>query len=196
MNKLDPSKRIDLSGPAFFLVLGLAAFALSLGVPRLLRIYQVRAWTSVPATVTTSALKEAGHSKSGSPFYLVELEYRYDFGGKTRLGRRFYPDQVLYQDRFIQLDGQEEYLVAKHPAGTQITVLVDPENPESTAVEAPVDVFTLFLLGFGGGFVLLALLGLYLKKVLKKWANERRQALLREVEPGSEPGARHRPGNG
>jgi hypothetical protein len=180
MTKFSPENRIDISGPIFFVMLGLAAFSLSLGVPNLLHIYDVRAWTATPAEITTSALKEAGKSKSGGQFYLADLEYRYHFQGQTYLGRRYFPDQFLYGGKFLQLGGQEEAIVAKHPVGTQITVLVDPENPENSTVEAPIDFFTIFLLVFGIGFVTLSLVGMYLKKVLTRWARQRRQRVQQE----------------
>lgn len=97
----------------------------------------MRGWARVPCEILESVAEHG--SDAGSHRFVVR--YRYDWQGRALEGDRYRPNYTGGDDA-----GEAERLAARHPAGSVAECLVDPAQPESSALEPTPLVEGLFLL--------------------------------------------------
>lgn len=119
-------RRFALLFCSAFILIGLIVPYFSFVKP-LLRQQAARRWTPVEAVVLTSTVKS--HRGDDSTTYSVYIAYRYEVDGRAYEGDRY---------RFISSSssGREAKaaVVRQHPAGSRITVYIDPADPTESVV--------------------------------------------------------------
>ena len=102
------------------------------------KVMQSSSWVTTPATVVKSQLAtksstQRQRSRIDRRDYSIHIDFQYTYKGKSYIGKRY--------DFFRSLDkysnGGEEAMqevVNRHPVGTEITCLVNPENPSESVI--------------------------------------------------------------
>lgn len=141
----------------FFTLFALAGTGIlfALVVPMWKNRMAAKSWVEVPGEVIWSRVKS--HKGDDSTTYSPHIFYRYNFEGKTyRSDRRSFAN-------INGSDSKASSIVKNHPAGSAVTVFVDPRQPEESVLRRELGGsawFSLFPLpfmavGFGGLFWLL-----------------------------------------
>jgi hypothetical protein len=87
----------------------------------------VQGWSSTLGTVTNSFLERRRSSKGGSTSYPV-VHYSYQVGGQSYQGRKVAPG--------MEVGGTGAgSVVGRYPAGAQVMVFYDPQNPSDAVLE-------------------------------------------------------------
>ena len=113
------------------------------------KVMQSSSWITTPATVVKSQLAtKSSHQRSriDRRDYSIHIDFQYTYKGKSYIGKRY--------DFFRSLDkysnGGEEAMqevVNRHPVGTEITCLVNPENPSESVISREI-YFPMLIIGF------------------------------------------------
>ncbi len=130
-------------------------------------------YNSYPTTkglMISSRLHESGSGKRGERMYGVIAEYRFKVDGKEFTGTNVHP---MMESSNGSSKARAE--LARYPAGKEVDVHYDPDNPGTCFLEAENDSFAIALQIAGGVVILLGLLGLS-ARVLKPEAFESEQA--------------------
>lgn len=125
--RLSASVQIALSSA--FLVFGLAA-ALWFGPSTLVQSNATSRFEPMPAVVESIAVRERRRSK-GRTRYDVDIAYRYEVDGQSHVGTTW---RIGGSPSSTRREETAE-LVARHPVGSAIEVLVDPEDASVAVVE-------------------------------------------------------------
>ena len=90
-------------------------------------------WVETPATVISCELVSSRHSGRATSSFRIAISYEYQYDGKTYVGDRY----DAFQSRlFSNVDeaGMQE-IVRRHPVGTRIVCLVNPDEPSQALVD-------------------------------------------------------------
>jgi hypothetical protein len=90
-------------------------------------------WPTVPGKVEQSRIAKSRIAKSQgqwAAFYRLALAYRYEVGGQEYEG-----DTVQFGPRRVTAQDLIERLADKYPAGAQVTVHYDPDDPATAVLE-------------------------------------------------------------
>lgn len=110
----------------FFLVLNAVFLGIILFTRR--RVATVSEWPSTMGTVNASYLeRRRSSSRSGSTHYPV-VQYSYQVGGQPYQGRKIAPGPEVGGTGAGKV-------VARYPAGAQVMVFYNPENPSEAVLE-------------------------------------------------------------
>ncbi len=125
----------------FFLIFAGAGLAMLFGLvlPKVAEWLDMRQWHGTPATVIWSDVKEVDGDEGTS--YKVDLFYRYEFAGREHRANRY----DLMDGSSSGREGSRE-IARAHPAGSALTVYVDPENPWRAVVKRDAGWWALFVL--------------------------------------------------
>lgn len=115
------------------------------------------AWVEVPCRIESIGVDDSGRNQRGLPKYTLELSYRYEYGGESRVGKRLKRLPTEASD-LRKLKGKLE----KYAAGSTVVCHVDPADPAAAVLEKDTKaaLYTiwfpfLFILG-GAGMILSA----------------------------------------
>ena len=87
----------------------------------------IQSWSSTLGTVSNSYLERRRSSKGGSTSYPV-VQYSYQAGGQPYQGRKIAPG--------MEAGGSGAgSVVSRYPAGAQVMVFYDPQNPSDAVLE-------------------------------------------------------------
>ena len=86
---------------------------------------RVRYWRS-----TIGEIIESHVEKDADLNTFAVIKYRYSAGGKERTGDRIYPHGSVATTGSLAAS-----MVARHPIGSKVRVLFNPDNPEDTALQ-------------------------------------------------------------
>ncbi len=125
----------------FFLIFAGAGFAILFGfvLPKAAEWLDMRQWHETPATVIWSDVREVEGDDGTS--YKVDLFYRYEFAGREHRANRY---DLLEGSSSDREDSRE--IARAHPAGSALTIHVDPENPWCAVVKREVGLWALLAL--------------------------------------------------
>lgn len=137
---------------------------IAVGAPMILLARSVRAkdariaaWPRVPGKVLGVAITSDTRTvreKSGASYqrttYRPTIRYAYSVGGKAFEGTRIHRQDDANVDR-----PAAEREIAPYPAGTDVSVLYDPEAPATSFLETRRSLGATILFVFGGFWVLL-----------------------------------------
>lgn len=91
------------------------------------KMQAIQSWSSTLGTVTNSYLERRRSSKGGSTSYPA-VHYSYQVGGQAFQGRKIAPG--------MEVGGSSAGgVVARYPAGAQVMVFYDPQNPSDAVLE-------------------------------------------------------------
>lgn len=138
-------------GLAFALVGGFA-FYWMVGKP-LYGICQSRSWVEVPAEIIGSRIDRNEEYKT------LDISYRYTYQNKPYIGNRY--DWFRTQYSTTNFGGNDMWrVVRRHPVGTAVKCLVDPENPAESVISREIcydrlffGLLPLFFLLLGGTLI-------------------------------------------
>jgi len=123
------SARLQIAFSSASLVFGLAA-AVWFGPRMLVQSNATLRFEPVPAVVESIAVRERSRSK-GPTRYDVDIAFRYEVDGQSHVGTTW---RVGGSPSSARREKIAE-LVARHPVGSAIDVLVDPEDASVAVVE-------------------------------------------------------------
>ena len=103
----------------------LARFARQAGRRR-----QAAGWVPTPGVIVSSSVQV--HRSAGRSRYVPVVVYQYAVNGRPVQGSRVRVGDELGR---VQVAGGAHRIVARYPAGAQVTVYYDPANPVSAALE-------------------------------------------------------------
>ena len=92
------------------------------------KMARARSWRATPCVVELSRVARFSAGRGGST-YSPEVLYRYEAGGETRRASRL---------EFLPRSGSRasaEQLAGEHPAGSNSTCFVDPDNPDEAILD-------------------------------------------------------------
>ncbi|MCB1234573.1 MAG: DUF3592 domain-containing protein [Verrucomicrobiae bacterium] len=82
-------------------------------------------WPETPCEILVSTVERAGVSQHGAPLFRFEVRYRYEWGGKSRLGDRVRRAKSIESaDRDRTGSWQRRY-----PVGSRAVCYVNPDDP-------------------------------------------------------------------
>lgn len=128
----------------FFLV---GVITLVIGGRGLLDAMTSTGWATVPGVVTSSEVV-VNRSSDGTTFS-ASVVYEFDLEGTTYIGGRVDTSDMSTSNR-----ARSERIVAKYPAGQEVTVYCHPRDPERSLLEPGLNASAFFLPGFGLVFFL------------------------------------------
>lgn len=114
---------------SFFLI-GLGVFTLTVGVMNSRRVADSADWPSTSGVVENSHIVTKTRRRSGRTrtYHKPKVQFRYVVAGK-----------LLTNDQFAFADASAARVVKKYPSGTNVSVTFDPDRPEDSFIEAPVE---------------------------------------------------------
>jgi hypothetical protein len=120
-----------------FLLVGLGGFSLMFVLP-VYRMMAARNWLPTECTILSSSVGQHSGGKGGST-YSVDVEYRYDYEGRTYTSKRYDAGPMGSSSG----RDSKAVIVARYPAGSRSTCYVDPRQPEVAILNRgwPVDIF-------------------------------------------------------
>ena len=103
-------------------------------------------WSPNAAVVTSSKVDRDISTKPGNTYvtYSIHIDYQYNYQGKTYRGDRY--DFFRSKNVYTSERGAVEAIVRRHPVGTKITCLVNPENPAESVISREIS-YDSFLVG-------------------------------------------------
>ena len=123
-----------------------------------------RTWPSVPGRILSDRVeKRRSHSRNGdSTFYMPKIQYSYQVAGADHTGEKI-ANAIFYSQTRKGLDR----LKKRYPAGIEVKVFYDPQNPTQSVLQ-PKTWSNLPSLLFGMAFDAfgLVLLGLWLYRLI------------------------------
>lgn len=124
-----------------FMLIG--GFIASTGVKALLQGQASRSWPTVPGRVLESGL-DASRSDKGRTTYRAEVLYEFQVDGQT------YASNDIAVGDYGSSDPKHGRRIAnRYPKGAAVTVHYDPDDPETSLLEAGIQGQAFFLPGFG-----------------------------------------------
>jgi hypothetical protein len=130
---------------------------LAFGAWQICREFAPRKWSKVAGTIVSSRVDvtQTGYGdKTFAP--VVEYEYRFNeqaFKSSRRRLRHFSSGQSV----------DAEAICARYPAGSSVTVFVNPSRPEKSVLEYGISPLSWIPLALGLVFILMSLLPLFVK---------------------------------
>ncbi len=149
-----------MSPDGFTYLLTLSAFgsvALGYGLWQRWREQQPRGWLRVPGTVLASRMQRQ-YAGRGRNQYVAEVEYEY-----RHKDRIFKSTRIRMSHYSSGRKREADTLCSRYPAGGSVTVLVDPEEPESAVLEYGPTLLSSVCIGLGLSLGALALLPVVLR---------------------------------
>jgi hypothetical protein len=112
---------------AVFLVVGLLAGKTFLWEP-LRNSVRARSWIQAPCLVLSSEVKR--HAGDETDTFSVAIRYRYEFGGV-----RYESGRYDFEPRPSSGRRAKRAIVARYPAGTETTCVVNPDDPSEAVID-------------------------------------------------------------
>jgi len=111
-------------------VLGMlfGCICLTIGIRDFRRAYDSTSWPTVPGTIQQAEVDR--HVDFDGPSYRADIAYAYNVAGREHIGNR-----VAYGDYGFILPGHARKIVARYPAGMQVTVHYQPDAPDLAVLE-------------------------------------------------------------
>lgn len=114
-------------------------------------------WSPNAAVVTSS---KADRNISTKPrTYSIHINYQYKYQGKTYRGDRY--DFFRSKNVYTSERGAVEAIVLRHPVGTKITCLVNPEKPSESVISREISYDSLLVGAIPLFFVILGIILLF-----------------------------------
>jgi hypothetical protein len=100
----------------------------------LLQSMDARGWRSVPCQILTSRMRMSTDEEDNTVSYYVEIEYRYQFEGKTFTSDRY---DFVHTGNYAKASGTDSTRerIAQLAAGTTSTCFVNPTNPGEAVLD-------------------------------------------------------------
>lgn len=176
----DGKEAAGLLTVGFFGVFALAGLGMFGGliIPKGLEYFSMQQWESRPAEIVWSRV--TSHQGDDGTTYSVDLFYRYDYQARQYLSNRY---DVLGGSSSGR-DGKQK-VVAAHPAGSELTVYVNPDKPWQAVVKRDLGWWALFAL-FPLPFLLVGVGGLWSYFRKKKPEPDQDVAVIRDLDDESE----------
>ncbi len=118
-------------------------------------------WSPNAAVVTSSKVDRniSRTRKKTSVSYSIHIDYQYNYQGKTYRGDRyaFFRSKNMYTSE----KGAVEAIVRRHPVGTKMTCLVNPENPAESVISRKISYDSLLVGAIPLFFVILGIILLF-----------------------------------
>ncbi|MCC5851024.1 MAG: DUF3592 domain-containing protein [Verrucomicrobia bacterium] len=118
-----------------------------LGINPMLKTQAAQDWARAPAEVTSSRVRT--HRGSDSTTYSIEIQYRYEWEGRTYDG-----DRYDFVGGSSSGRASKERVVREYPEGRTFEAYVNPNNPSESVIDPSFRWFYLGMLAFGGVFFL------------------------------------------
>lgn len=137
---------------SIFLLVGIAGSAFT--VPKLLRWRDAANWTRTPATILSGEIRSVNSFRGGKTVR-PHFTWAYEWEGKARTGEGFGVAEITDSNL-----GRAEEVIARHPPGSLITILVNPARPDESVVSRE-PLARLAVLLVPPAFAVLGVLGLF-----------------------------------
>ena len=105
-------------------LVGLALFLVGLRQVRKSR--DARDWPRSAGTIISAAIRSTQSADPESASLYLALEYRFQVAGQNFMGQKICPVEQLYTST-----KQAQAALATYPAGSQVEVFYDPQNPSN-----------------------------------------------------------------
>lgn len=112
---------------SIFFIMGSAFFYFMFLGP-VLNIFAARSWVATPCVIEHSELER--HSDSDGVTYEIDMRYRYTYEGNTYHAERYW----FAFGSSSNYDGRRA-IVDAHPAGSETSCYVDPDNPSEAVID-------------------------------------------------------------
>jgi hypothetical protein len=116
-----------------------------------------RRWSKVSGTILSSRIDVTATSYGGKTFIPV-IEYEYRFNDQS-----FKSSRCRVRNYVSGQSSDAEMIRSRYPAGSAVTVFVNPRHPEKSVLEYGVSPLSWVPIALGLIFISLALLPLFLK---------------------------------
>ena len=118
-------------------------------------------WSPNAAVVTSSKVDRniSPSPKNTSVTYSIHIDYQYNYQGKTYRGDRY--DFFRSKNMYTSEKDTIEAIVLRHPVGTKITCLVNPENPAESVISRKISYDSLLFGAIPLFFVILGIILLF-----------------------------------
>ena len=90
-------------------------------------------WLSTEAIIASSNVSRDWNKNSGTPktLYWFELQYNYEVGNKTYLGKRY----AFHGNPSFNNKKEAEKLLEEFPIGKTITIYYQPDSPQESVIK-------------------------------------------------------------
>ncbi|MFW6201343.1 MAG: DUF3592 domain-containing protein [Gemmatimonadota bacterium] len=146
-DSLPVSRRTFVGGAVAFMGVVLLGFAAWWIVPA----WDSLDWTPVEGTIVSSEVdreirtrRRSGGGRTSHTVWIRRADYEYEVDGRVFRG-----DRVSFEIEGTTNRDSARAWVDRHPAGTPVTVLVDPDDPTASVLERGDGRLYWFFLGFG-----------------------------------------------
>ena len=117
-------------------------------------------WSPNAAVITSSKVdRHISPQKNTSVSYSIHIDYQYNYQGKTYHGDRY--DFFRSKNMYTSEKDTIEAIVLRHPVGTKITCLVNPENPAESVISRKISYYSLLVGAIPLFFVILGIILLF-----------------------------------
>lgn len=117
-------------------------------------------WSPNAAVITSSKVdRHISPQKNTSVSYSIHIDYQYNYQGKTYHGDRY--DFFRSKNMYTSEKDTIEAIVLRHPVGTKITCLVNPENPAESVISRKISYDSLLVGAIPLFFVILGIILLF-----------------------------------
>ncbi|MGP8202239.1 MAG: DUF3592 domain-containing protein [Limisphaerales bacterium] len=130
---------------------------LGFGAWQIWREFAPRKWSKVAGTIVSSRI-DAAPAGSGETTFTPVIVYEYRFNGQS-----FKSSQRRLRNYVSGQSADAEAISSRYPAGSSVTVFVNPGKPEQSVLEYGVTPLSWIPLAVGLVFILLAFLPLLAK---------------------------------
>lgn len=129
----------------FSLVIGFCA--VFYGVKLLKLYFKIKSWNRIQAKVISKAVMPKKLSQSSRTSKIVVIAYEYEFNSHVYQNNRVFLVEFLNGERGFRTKDGKKFI---QKIGEQISIYVDPKNPQQSIIYSDGLLMYLFMIAFGG----------------------------------------------